>query len=250
MDKVQGKKLTFKYTCDVHNYIRSRSAQAQGGMTPHPVNEYRSGSSTPILLSSMGEGQDGEDIEDEVSVVGEEKSRLYGSVEMQQQFQHAISKTSEMMREVVGVVSQCDLPGVVKECDLSGVVEQETHSSSSSSSAGSRMSRSLCGEAVWEKYPQHIWYIISAQILIMLVDSIRKKCCKQPFMYCVSFCLSIFSTNQSLKARGKILISDVCEVDQLCLSPRSVSGSRRGQLVWVVWPRLQAGHQIFLAVWA
>ena len=28
MDKVPGKKLTFKYTCDVQHYVRSRSVQA------------------------------------------------------------------------------------------------------------------------------------------------------------------------------------------------------------------------------
>ena len=46
MDKVPGKKLTFKYTCDVQHYVRSRNIQAMrssnfpnggGGGTPTPT---------------------------------------------------------------------------------------------------------------------------------------------------------------------------------------------------------------------
>ena len=44
MDKVPGKKLTFKYTCDVQHYVRSRNIQAMrssnfpnGGSTPTPT---------------------------------------------------------------------------------------------------------------------------------------------------------------------------------------------------------------------
>lgn len=145
MDKVQGKKLTFKYTCDVHNYVCSRNAQAQGGTTTHPVSEYRSGSSTPVPLPSTGDGgQEGEDIGEEVGVVGGDTSILYGSQEMHPRFQHALQKTNEMMGEVVGVVSRCNLPGVVKGCGIPGVVEEDAHSSGGSG----RMGGGLCGEAV------------------------------------------------------------------------------------------------------
>ena len=33
MDKVPGKKLTFKYTCDVPNYLQSRSAATVRGVS-------------------------------------------------------------------------------------------------------------------------------------------------------------------------------------------------------------------------
>jgi len=67
MDKVQGKKLTFKYTCDVHHYIRSRNAQGRGSATPHALSagggDFRSRSSTPILMppvsDRLSEGDDG-----------------------------------------------------------------------------------------------------------------------------------------------------------------------------------------------
>ena len=49
MDKVPGKKLTFKYTCDVQHYVRSRNIQAMwssnfptgggGGGTPTPTGD-------------------------------------------------------------------------------------------------------------------------------------------------------------------------------------------------------------------
>ena len=41
MDKVPGKKLTFKYTCDVQHYVRSRSAQAMRS------SNFPNGTSTP-----------------------------------------------------------------------------------------------------------------------------------------------------------------------------------------------------------
>ena len=142
MDKVQGKKLTFKYTCDVHNYIRTRNTQTQGGITPRPVGEYRSGSSTPVFLPPTGDGaQEMEDVGEEA--IGEE-TRFYSAGDMPLRFQHTLKNTSEMMGEVVGVVSRCKLPGETKECDLHEGVESDDHSNCSTSMMGG----GLCGEAL------------------------------------------------------------------------------------------------------
>lgn len=151
MDKVQGKKLTFKYTCDVHNYIRSRNAQAHGASTPRPGSEYRSGSSTPIPLPPMGDGgQEGDDIGDNGGMIGGERGRLYGSgsineIELIQPpgFQHTLKKTTEAMGEMAAVVNFPGLMGVVKGCGLHGVVDQDSRGTASTRTGGS-----LCSEAV------------------------------------------------------------------------------------------------------
>ena len=50
MDKVPGKKLTFKYTCDVQHYVRSRSSQP---VHPSSLNQHANvGSDSDIELKS------------------------------------------------------------------------------------------------------------------------------------------------------------------------------------------------------
>lgn len=50
MDKVPGKKLTFKYTCDVQHYVRSRNSQSAH---PSPLNQHANvGSDSDIELKS------------------------------------------------------------------------------------------------------------------------------------------------------------------------------------------------------
>ena len=158
MDKVQGKKLTFKYTCDVHNYIRSRNAQAHGASTPHVSasagGEYRSGSSTPVLMQPMSDGApEGDDVGDEgIMGIAGDRGRLYGATSMGSEmelapppeFQHGLKKSNEVFNETEG--SRCDyqgLMGVVKGYGVLGVVDQDNHSNSPA-----RLHGGLCSEAV------------------------------------------------------------------------------------------------------
>ena len=48
MDKVPGKKLTFKYTCDVLHYIRSRGRQAVQTFNSQAVNSDRESPVEPV----------------------------------------------------------------------------------------------------------------------------------------------------------------------------------------------------------
>ena len=67
MDKVQGKKLTFKYTCDVQNYVRSRqqsqnSGGSRGGGGGGMVKYTRTGSASSeglVVMPNDGRGIDG-----------------------------------------------------------------------------------------------------------------------------------------------------------------------------------------------
>lgn len=86
MDKVQGKKLTFKYTCDVHHYIRTRNTQGHAPSTPHATpttGEYRSGSSTPVMMHGMSDNvmdiDEGQLDEGGVALHGD-KNRLFSTV--------------------------------------------------------------------------------------------------------------------------------------------------------------------------
>ena len=47
MDKVPGKKLTFKYTCDVQHYVRSQNIQAMWSNN-FPTGGGRGGTPTPM----------------------------------------------------------------------------------------------------------------------------------------------------------------------------------------------------------
>ena len=103
MDKVQGKKLTFKYTCDVQNYVRSRQSpnSSRGG-------KYRSGSesSTPVTGGRSDDGQ-GEEAMDDMSVGGGDRSeRSFSDLDLMSGFQTAVQKASEGLSGVMGVVSQ------------------------------------------------------------------------------------------------------------------------------------------------
>ena len=68
MDKVPGKKLTFKYTCDVQHYVRSRNIQAMrssnfpngggGGGTPTPTGgpAGSTGNAVGVVVGGLGGG--------------------------------------------------------------------------------------------------------------------------------------------------------------------------------------------------
>ena len=62
MDKVPGKKLTFKYTCDVQHYVRSRNIQAMrssnfpNGGTPTPTGPAGGGAGTGTGGRGLGGG--------------------------------------------------------------------------------------------------------------------------------------------------------------------------------------------------
>jgi c-ets proto-oncogene protein len=118
MDKVQGKKLTFKYTCDVQNYVRSRHSQNSatargGGGGGGGVVEYHSGSGGENLVPVTTDGrsivvdgmpqpqQQEEDAEEE----GGQSERSYSDLDLMAGFQSAVKKASEISG-MVGVVSQ------------------------------------------------------------------------------------------------------------------------------------------------
>ena len=103
MDKVQGKKLTFKYTCDVQNYVRSRQSpgSSRGG-------KYHSGSesSTPVA-GGRGDESQGEEGLDDMSVGGGDQSeRSFSDLDLMTGFQSAVQKAGEGLSGVMGVVSQ------------------------------------------------------------------------------------------------------------------------------------------------
>lgn len=97
MDKVQGKKLTFKYTCDVQNYVNSRHSQSSASH-----GKYRSGSesSTPVT-GGRGDEMQGEDPMDDM---GSDRERSYSDLDLMSGFQ--VKKDGEALTGMVGVVSQ------------------------------------------------------------------------------------------------------------------------------------------------
>ena len=112
MDKVQGKKLTFKYTCDVQNYIRSRNNTQSHGSHGGGA-EYRSGSessSTTPVSGGRGNGVQGEDHMEEVGV--DEREKSYGELDMVSTDLHReeAKKVSEGVAGVMGVIQSYDPP--------------------------------------------------------------------------------------------------------------------------------------------
>lgn len=89
MDKVQGKKLTFKYTCDVQSYVRSRHAQ------PHGAGKYRTGSesSTPVA------GVQGDEEMNEAS----DREKSFSDLDLMSGFHTAVKKASDGLAGVMGV---------------------------------------------------------------------------------------------------------------------------------------------------
>ena len=143
MDKVQGKKLTFKYTCDVQNYVRSRHTQ---NSTPQQ-GKYRSGSesSTPMAggggrgeeVGSQGGGAD--DLMDDGG--SSDRERSYSDLDLMSGFQVTVKKEVEggsavtaAAGGVVGVVSQ----------GFGGGVGLQAHAGRENSSTSDI---SLCSEA-------------------------------------------------------------------------------------------------------
>ena len=139
MDKVQGKKLTFKYTCDVQNYVRSRQSpgSTRGG-------KYHSGSesSTPVAGGRGDDGQ-GEDAMDDMSSVGggDRSERSFSDLDLMSGFQTAVQKASEGLSGVMGVVSQefSSLPSTVV-----GPARQDTITAATVAAGGA----ALCTQAI------------------------------------------------------------------------------------------------------
>lgn len=113
MDKVQGKKLTFKYTCDVQNYVRSRQSQNSG--TPRGgggVVKFHSGISESLApaVTSDGRGinvmpQQPEEHMEEGGMAQDQSARSFSDLDLMAGFQSAV-KASEGLSGMVGVVSQ------------------------------------------------------------------------------------------------------------------------------------------------
>lgn len=107
MDKVQGKKLTFKYTCDVQNYVRSRqnqnsTATAVGG-TAGAGGKYRSGSDSSASLSNSGRG---DEVQEEGVASQDRVERSFSDLELMSGFHSIAAAAANKTDEVVGVVSQ------------------------------------------------------------------------------------------------------------------------------------------------
>lgn len=115
MDKVQGKKLTFKYTCDVQNYVRCR--QSSQNSTPRSgggVAKFHSGSESSTMVTCMGHGSDEMPLppppeEEPVGGGGgapEQSEGSFSDLDLMAGFQAAVNKASEDLSGMVGVVSQ------------------------------------------------------------------------------------------------------------------------------------------------
>ena len=112
MDKVQGKKLTFKYTCDVQNYVRTRQNQnstappigTAGGGGGGGGGKYRSGSDSSVSLSNNGRG---DEVQEEGVASQDRAERSFSDLELMSGF-HSIAATAAANKtgEVVSVVSQ------------------------------------------------------------------------------------------------------------------------------------------------
>lgn len=133
MDKVQGKKLTFKYMCDVQNYVRSRGSHSS--LTSHGM-EYcpSSGNSTPVPPQG-GQGSNNNSVE----VTGEDdlggdvtdgSSKSFSELDLVSHGFHQSTKVNKMLSGVMGVVQGFDNGGggVRRESDGEGGSDGELSS--------------------------------------------------------------------------------------------------------------------------
>lgn len=110
MDKVQGKKLTFKYTCDVQNYVRSRQSQGSSSRSGGGGAKYRTGSESSMLVAGAGRGtemqQQEEGEEEQMEDGGQDRS--YSDLDLMAGFQSVVKKASEggNLSSMVGMISQ------------------------------------------------------------------------------------------------------------------------------------------------
>lgn len=126
MDKVQGKKLTFKYTCDVQNYVRCR--HSQNSTTPRSgvgVAKFHSGGESS--MAGARHGSDEMPLPEEVQDGGVAQDRSEGSfsdLDLMAGFQSAVNKASEGLSGMMGVVSQ----GFMNPLQSGGLTNQNVSS--------------------------------------------------------------------------------------------------------------------------
>ena len=133
MDKVQGKKLTFKYTCDVQNYVRSRqqsqnSGGSRGGGGGGMVKYTRTGSASSeglVVMPNDGRGIDGRGIDglqhspqqqqqqlleegntEDGDARQDQSEKSFSDLDLMASIQSAVKNASEGLSNMVGVVSQ------------------------------------------------------------------------------------------------------------------------------------------------